>query len=158
MTNYFIGIDPGHQGAIAVINGEFNTVSIEDCPLLNGQVDTMSLVEILRSYAIKAEVNIWAGIEKAQAMPKQGVVAMFNYGVGYGKYLAALAAFGISFVEIRPTEWKKEFGLIKADKERSIVVAKQLFPQVSHLLLRKKNHGRAEALLIAEYNRRVLAR
>ena len=37
-------------------------------------------------------------------------------------------------------------------KARAIIIAQRLFPTVS--LARKKDHGRAEALLIAEYARR----
>ena len=92
-------------------------------------------------------------------MPKQGVVGVFNYGIGYGAIRAALQIGMYPFQEITPMKWKKEFALIKKEKEDSVAVAHQLFPNAP--LFRDKRgggkvilHGRAEALLMAEYCRR----
>ena len=51
-------------------------------------------------------------------------------------------------------KWKKEFSLVHQDKQASIDMAKKLFPHIDFLFNRKKDHGRAEALLMAEYMRR----
>lgn len=92
--------------------------------------------------------------EMVEEAAPQGVVGMLNYGIGYGKYLGMLEACGIPYGEIHPMTWKKEFTLIGKPKEGSIAVAKAIFPHVVDSLSRKKDHGRAEALLIAEYARR----
>lgn len=84
----------------------------------------------------------------------QGRVGILNYGIGYGKYLGMLTALSIPFAEIHPMTWKSEFNLIRKGKEDSILTAKHLYPSIAHLLSRKKDHGRAEALLLAEYARR----
>jgi hypothetical protein len=76
---------------------------------------------------------------------------MFNYGVGYGAYLGILTALEIPFQEVRPQTWKKAYSL-NSEKSRSIIVAQQLFPGAD---IGKKD-GRAEALLLAEYARRIM--
>lgn len=98
--------------------------------------------------------------EMVEEKAPQGVVGMLNYGIEYGKYLGMLMALQIPYAEIHPMTWKKEFNLIIPNvplaikKQRSIEVAKSIFPMEVDKLKRKKDHGRAEALLIAEYARR----
>jgi hypothetical protein len=53
-----------------------------------------------------------------------------------------------SFVEYRPSVWKKYFGL-KHDKNASRTLGLRHFPQAP--LARVKDHDRAEALLLALY-------
>jgi Holliday junction resolvasome RuvABC endonuclease subunit len=53
-----------------------------------------------------------------------------------------------------PGSWKKLMGLSK-DKEQVRAKAQQMFPTAE--LDRKKDHNRAEALLLAEMHRRKLA-
>ena len=155
-NNIFIGIDPGKKGAIAVINN-LNCLSLIDCPLINNKINNKKDINIkeikekLEEFEpITTNTKWFAVIEKAQAMPGQGVTSMFNYGKGYGIYLGILTTLGIPFCEIRPQVWKKEFNLIKQDKAASVAKARELYPQMASKLLKTKD-GRAEALLIAEY-------
>jgi crossover junction endodeoxyribonuclease RuvC len=87
-------------------------------------------------------------IEESQPMPGQGVRSMFTCGFGYGLWCGILAALQVPYTPIRPAVWKKHFGLSK-DKEASRLRAQQLFPAAD--LRRKKDHGRAEALLLAHW-------
>lgn len=148
MTVY-IGIDPGRTGAIARINSTLCD-HVMDCP-----IDGLGIARELSAYRTAGPFpNTTVILERAQAMPKQGVVSMFNYGVSYGVYLGILQAFGIRYVEIRPQVWKVEFGLIGKSKDASIVAARKLFPALGQEICLKKHHGRAESLLLAEYGRR----
>ena len=54
---------------------------------------------------------------------------------------------------VSPREWKKEMGLT-SDKDDSLAMARELWPNAP--LARKKDNGRAEALLLAEFWRRRL--
>lgn len=97
-------------------------------------------------------------LERAGAMPGQGVTSMFKFGENFGFIQGLLAAYSIPYELVTPQKWKKEFQ-ITGDKNSSISVCKRLFPDVS--LRRtdrcKKDHdGMAEALLMAEYARRKL--
>ena len=85
-------------------------------------------------------------IEEAQAMPGQGTRSMFTIGVGFGVWLGILGALGLAYTRIRPGVWKRALGL-SGDKEQARLRAMQLFPAAD--LRRKKDHGRAEALLLA---------
>jgi hypothetical protein len=58
--------------------------------------------------------------------------------------------------EVYGQTWKTMFGLIKQPKSVSLAVARKLFPTLHQRLKFKKDHNRAEALLIAEYGRRML--
>ncbi|MDO8605136.1 MAG: hypothetical protein Q7R40_01240, partial [Phaeospirillum sp.] len=56
-----------------------------------------------------------------------------------------------------PGVWKRTLGLLKADKAASRARAVELYPEVAGRLTRVKDHGRAEALLLAEWLRRSRA-
>lgn len=135
-----LGIDPGASGAIAKIGGE---VAVWDMPST-----PKDLVDLLAQFKPHQTV---AFVEQAQSMPGQGVASSFKYGVGFGTILGALAALGIPHRLVTPAMWKRQMGIDK-DKEKSRGLAQQLFPTAP--LPRKKDHGRAEALLIAEWGRR----
>ncbi len=92
-----------------------------------------------------------------QIGPGQGVTSMFSFGQSYGFIMGVLRALGISYQLVPPAVWKREFGLLRADKQASIETCKQLFPGVSLLpgeQCRKDSDGMAEALLIALYAQR----
>ena len=85
-------------------------------------------------------------------MPGQGTRSMFTVGVGFGAWLGLLAALQIPYTRVRPGVWKKAEGL-GPDKEQARLRAQQLFPGAD--LQRKRDHGRAEALLLAWWGRRL---
>ena len=141
------GIDPGKRGAFAIIRGDG---SIYVCPLASAD-----LKELLLNFSSKHHRLC---LERVHAMPKQGVTSTFTFGEQYGYIKGLLDAYGISYQEIPPERWKREFGL-NTDKRKSIEVCKQLFPSVS---LRPTDRSKvddnnmAEACLMAEYARRHL--
>lgn len=146
-----IGIDPGKDGAMAIIYAD---VDIHIHPF-----DP----EVYRFYLhdIYEEGSAWQTrccLERVSAMPGQGVTSMFRFGENFGLIQGLLTAFCIPYELVTPQKWKHEFG-VTGDKNSSISVCKRLFPEVS--LRRtdrcKKDHdGMAEALLMAEYARRRL--
>lgn len=170
----YVGVDPGKTGAIAFLYVDGPAVFFFDAE----NVSIAELGERLREHR-----EIFVLMEKVQVMPGsvqrrfaagaaageegqkdvgQGRVSILNYGIGYGEYLGMLKALNIPFGEIYSQSWKREFGLfglgklfpLAVIKQRAIDVAKHLFPSAADRLTRKKDHGRAEALLIAEYARR----
>jgi crossover junction endodeoxyribonuclease RuvC len=82
-------------------------------------------------------------------MPKQGASSGFKYGRATGALEAVIACCELPLTIIEPTAWKKIHGLRGGEKEASRQRALQLFPSAHTLLARKKDHGRAEAALIA---------
>src|SRR5262249_28140584 len=88
-------------------------------------------------------------IERAGSMPRQGLSSTFKFGRTAGAVEAAVVLCGIPWALIEPARWKKFHGLRGSDKEHSRQRALQLVPSAHSFLSRKRDHGRAEALLIA---------
>ena len=79
---------------------------------------------------------------------------MWTTGYGFGIWIGLLAALQLPYSWVRPQVWKQAMGLGKA-KEPSRLRAMQLFPRAD--LRRRKDHGRAEALLLAWYGWQVVS-
>jgi crossover junction endodeoxyribonuclease RuvC len=146
-------IDPGLTGAVAVVDYAGVFVAVHDTPTLTLRVargkrtdyDLPGMAALLGPYA---DAGAHVLIEEAQAMPGQGVRSMFTTGYGFGVWLGVLAALRMPYTRVRPSVWKKACSLGK-DKEAARLRAQQLYPGAD--LRRKKDHGRAEALLLAHY-------
>src|SRR6185295_14908392 len=87
-------------------------------------------------------------IERVNAFPKQGVSSSFRFGMGLGIIHGVVAALGFRMVEVAPTVWKRHFKL-GPDKEDARALALKRLPAAAVNLSRKKDAGRAEALLMA---------
>lgn len=154
----FIGIDPGLTGAVALIGEGYQEVY--DTPtLMNGKrydYDVAAMAKILASIGDGNGPSLQdylVVIERAGAMPKQGVSSTFTFGKGFGIWLGIIAAFGLPHEVISPQRWKKAMVPGSGDKDAGRLVAIRLFPKAElHL---KKHHGRADALLLAEYAKRT---
>jgi crossover junction endodeoxyribonuclease RuvC len=145
---YYLGIDPGLKGGFAVLHdSEIQTYQ---------KFDKQQFLNVC-FFLSKQQEKTRGCVEKVHAMPKQGAVSMFTFGEGYGWLKGVLDAFEISYQEIPPQTWKKEFGL-NSKKELSIEVAKQLFPEANLVPhgSKKESDGIAESLLMSEYARRKL--
>jgi len=161
----YVGIDPGFQGAIAVLTvTETRECTVYDTPILvvgNGKKEKLEFdvpeMNRLLNPILAFNQPILAGIEEVGPRPMEGVVSVFRFGTGYGLWLGLLAAHGIPHVKVHPAKWKRDvFGGKGREKDASIVMAEALFPQHSFRTPRGRLlDGRAEALLIADYVRRM---
>lgn len=150
----WIGIDPGlRSGAIASIDHNGGFVCADDIAADGDRIDARKLKEqILRmtvpgdSYAICIE---YVGVRPGQGIASSG---KFMRAAGAIEAVSSLCSDRIEYV--LPQAWKKAMGLGQ-DKEKSLEMARTLFPDA--MLTLKKHHGKAEALLIAEYARRTFA-
>lgn len=158
----YLGIDPGLTGAVAIIDADG---AVELCDSPSWEVKTKGRIQ--HDYNVHGMAEIIAGViaragnrgliaaalEKVHSMPEQGVASSFKFGVGLGTWQGILAAFGITFQMIPPQRWKKVLmdGMPK-EKDASLIVAQRLFPTADLRL--RKHHGRADALLLAEFMRR----
>jgi crossover junction endodeoxyribonuclease RuvC len=147
--HHVIGIDPGLTGAIAIVSPTDEVILCTDLPLTDEDkpsVDGNLLYRLIDKFMPCTVV-----VEKVHAMPGQGVTSMFNFGKSYGTILTAVKIAGANLLGITPQVWKKAQGLIKTEKEDSRQLALKKYPAAFKSLLRKKDHGRAEALLICDY-------
>lgn len=151
MGDLFVGIDPGASGAIAVIDSNREVILLQDWPG-NEVVAASFLRDICEK---KGSRNISAVIEKAHAMPKQGVKSMFSFGMNYGSWLGILASFEINFITITPKMWQKGVISKAQDKKPALAAAQRMFPTAKLTGPRGgRKDGRADALLIADFCRR----
>ena len=154
----FLGIDPGFTGAYAVLEPS-GAVFVTDLPVMKvGHklwYDLPALRDGLRYWAGKA-LGLYAAVELVHAFPGQGVVSMWRMGYSTGVLEGLLTACEIPFERVSPQRWQQVMldGFPKGTqgKDVSRYRAQALFPTAS--LGRQKDHGRADALLIAEWMRR----
>ncbi len=84
--------------------------------------------------------------------------------MGFGCWKGILAALNVPRQLVTPQAWKKEtMAGENKEKQASIAVAKRLFPATSDQYRKPKGrvdtlNGRSDALLMAEFGRRVHAR
>ena len=95
--------------------------------------------------------DIQGVIEFVHSMPGQGVSSSFKFGMAYGAAIAIMERINCPWHMVTPHKWKKDMGLT-SDKNESLTMARELWPNAP--LTRKKDNGRAEALLMAEWARR----
>ncbi|KAJ9146601.1 hypothetical protein P3X46_028843 [Hevea brasiliensis] len=162
-SEWAIGIDPDISGALALLKTDESGCSAQvfDAPYLKvlvgkrirKRLDAKSIVQLLRSF--DAPVGTTAYIEQSIPYPKDGKQGWWSGGFGYGLWIGMLVASGYSVVPVPSVTWKNEYELSGSNrtKDDSRRVASTLFPSLSSLLTRKKDHGRAEALLIAAYGK-----
>jgi len=147
-----IGIDPGLDGAVAIINGTGNLVVI-DMPTVtverNGkskrQVSATELAQILASHNSN---NCHVFVEKVSAMAGQGVTSVFSFGRSFGMIEGILAAYRLPVTFVPPATWVKAVGRGQG-KDASRARAMELFPENQSDFKLKKFDGRADAALIA---------
>jgi len=157
-----IGIDPGLTGAIAVLGPDGETVI--DMPIAVGglrghksQVDALTL-----GMELGAHPDATVFVEVQGARPGEGVSSSHTNGTNFGIILGVLGALRMRWEPVAAQKWRPAMvghrgqGESKRDKGPSLATARRLFPALASYLERKKDHGRAEALLIAEWGRRRL--
>ena len=209
---YYVGIDPGLSGAIAILKClDQNVLSAEvhSTPIIKTKAtkttkakNEYNLKEISQIlwplYHSKANVEVC--LEKIGAMPNQGSVSMFHFGEGFGMWKGSIGILGFNLHLVTPLTWKKMWpdnllkNTVKPDmlklkqaevnrlsasdrkiykeigkeykktqseakklaKDHARELAGILYPKLADCFLLKKDDGKAEALLMAEYLRRTL--
>jgi len=154
-----IGVDPGLSGAIAAIdhNGLFRGVwdmPVEVTHTGKNRVCAWLLLQVFKEIMEMAvdqegaDVPVMCYVESVSAMPGQGVTSMFNFGDGFGVVRAVIAVSQVPVTFVSPVKWKRTMGMIGTDKNYSLTLARQYWPDAPLTL--KKHTGRADALLIAK--------
>lgn len=175
MAKIFVGIDPGIEGAIAVIGGK--TDKVFKMPtrkeIVSGKNrNRVNLVKLAVLWDMEVMIydraDVFAVIEKLSPIAHIGkpkgdkknasagfgvATTNFRLGESVGQLHALLSMTEIAHDEIPWRTWAPAFGIPKKDKEMSLHKARQLFPAVK--LPNKSDHGKAEALLLAEFGRRL---
>lgn len=148
MRKVYIGIDPGKNGGIAVMDAAGEVLEVVKMP-----ATPRDLLDFLSGYSMDS----FCTLERVGGMPGNGGSAMFNFGKGYGHLQMALLALGIGTEDVTPNKWEKMYQLGSSGKctktewkNRLKAKAQQLFPQLG----KKVTLATCDALLICEYGRR----
>lgn len=161
---FIVSIDPGLSGAIALTHWSRGSrfVAVYSMPTEakksgRRQVDVLSLIEIFEE-SIMPEVqdkeNVRCVIEQVSAMPGQGVSGMFSLGDSFGAIRSTAQHYSSRPISVvSPVQWKRSMGLLKKKKTASLTLARRLYPAARASLARRKDEGRAEALLIGHFAR-----
>ena len=152
-----IGIDPGATaGGWAVLDHYGQIVSAGDLPMAGAGAQRMISARLFAA-VVERFSPAKAVVERVGPMPGQGVSSMFRFGRGLGVIEGVIGAKMVPVSYVSPTVWKRHFGL-GHDKEQSRQKAIELWPASAMMLFgRKKDHGRAEAALIALWGQQVAA-
>ena len=155
--NCYIGVDPGSTGAVAFIRRDNDGYGYSEQKVFD--FESPETLEALRSISTHYQQYpgaVFAVVEKVNAMPKQGVSTTFKFGQAYGRVMGWLDACKIPYELVTPAKWWKaisDSAPKSADKKAmALELARRLFPDLAAThLKRKKDHNRAEALLISLY-------
>jgi hypothetical protein len=160
---YFLGIDPGLEGAFALLDAKGTIILHKKMPvfaLKNGrktshEYDTVALVSFFNTL-VNDYPNTTVGIEQQNSSTGQGVVSVCTQCGGYGLLRGMIHYSGLPVIYIKAADWKRDLmtGLPK-DKLASVVVVSRLHPAAAKEMFTKNpDHNLADAVLIAEWTRR----
>ena len=139
-----IGIDPGKKGAAVVLSSTRKILDVYD------YIDPLETSSILAQWKKNFDIGL-AVLEQVHSFPGQGVVSSFSFGMNYGVWQGVLSAVKVPWQLVTPRTWQKGL-VIPSDgstaKERSLAVARRLFPTEGYFK-RKKDADRADAVLMA---------
>ena len=152
-----LGIDPGKNGAWAILDDAGRLVDADHFPLdATGEIDAAALASAWSGLKpTGATVELVGSMGASKDGRRQGVQGMFNFGRRYGAVLAVLDVLGIPRDDARPDVWKRAVG-VTSDKGTSLAAARGLWPAHAGTTFRRvKDEARAEAALIARHGMRA---
>lgn len=162
-----LGVDPGITGALALYQpgrkGE-RDIEIIDMPRTTmgetEMVDAVVIRDWLRSHdnsrpdcCFLELVNAMPSFGKGGEQVRMGASSAFKFGDRVGTVRTAIMMMDIPLSRVVPRVWKKAFGL--HGSEGACEFVSELLPEFAHLFARKRDHGRADAALIAIYGARM---
>jgi len=168
---YYIGIDPGIEGAIALIkNGK--VIQVKNIPFrkpvrgldeissgsrwfYKREVDCNMLQEILINDFNIEKIKIHeAYIEDITIINKTSKKSLLTIGKNYGSVVSVFDILSINLIPVSPTSWKKSLGVTSV-KQTSIDYCKNIFGEEKcENLGLNVDHNRAESVLIAYFGYR----
>ena len=157
---HLLGVDPGKQGAIAIITNTGHLVDVVDMPDVTGAALGAAIRTLLDDWSPNEFAAAW--IEEVGSRPGQGHMNVWTFAKNYGGLLASFGALGIPVHHVTTAAWRKTNRITtpasvpkdrkKAEGKRlSRQRATELWPEHAGLFRRVKDDGRAEAALIARH-------
>ena len=160
---WFVGIDPGLSGGIAMLDASGNLISLARMPLIasgrssgKDAVSTMGIIDMLRC---DNPALLRIAIERLGARPNQSVQSVQTAGVNYGRVEGALHVLGSPVEYVQPQVWQKAVGVpalakgasAPERKRASRATAERIMPSPLLTALKASDDGLWEAALIGLY-------
>lgn len=139
-----LGIDPGRNGALALLDTETLQVITHDLP------DTTPGLHDLIAGLPQIRVCCLEQIHAGPQMGRRTIGVMFE---GYGILKGALSWRSIPVQTVRPNIWKSSLN-VPAEKSAARRRASEFFPDCADQWKLAKHDGRAEAAMLAWYGLR----
>ena len=154
-----IGIDPGLSGGIAVVALDHTKIhAMPTQPVRVGTAikRTLDMAQIIDIFAEFEDTNTEIIIEAQQSMPNQGVTSSYNNGYHYGLLIGMLLTKYNNVKIVRAKTWKQYYPRLQGhtrneQKDIAREIATELSEDNAHEFVLKKDDGKAEALLLAQY-------
>ena len=154
MSDVICGIDPGFSGGVAFIFPD-GRAEVHDMPCFD--LDGRREIDVRGLYRLVFERRPGlSALERNSARRGQGMGSTWRFAEGSGAARAVLEVISDRVMAPTPAAWKASLGL-GSDKLEALQMARETFPDLARdRLSRKRDDGRAEALLIAEFARRSI--
>ena len=155
---FILGLDPGKNGAMVIIDQDKKLVAGYKMPLIKREYDLRNIMKILEA---AKDLNCMAYLEFCNSFGKGGKKSFYVQGIGHGILRGMLFAVGLRYREVNPSMWQKVIyaGMSKNlnPKEKGELVFSQeyqldkdeVFPEA-----KVSQEGLIDAFLIAQYGLR----
>jgi hypothetical protein len=164
---YYLGIDPGKQGAFVVLDENSAIIEMYGTPLIGKEYDRQGIIDILTSYEFHK-----VGLENPSVIFGASKSSSASLANCIGLIEGMMVGLNIPFLLIQPKEWQKECwkhvkiqkkggGKENDPKATSILAGVNLWPKDNFKITNKggksvnHNDGMIDAVLVAEYVRRM---
>lgn len=152
------GIDPGVQPTLAFLFRDNTVEFVEE-----------TCIQVKRGKTVKREAearfiaNALRGwqpdlviIEKVNPRPGEGISSSGQFMRARGILEGVCAGLGFTYEMVDPSTWTRQMRLRKGD-DAGRARALELLPNLVEALARKKDHNRADAVLLALWGRQYIA-
>ena len=174
MGKLYLGIDPGKNGFLTVIDNDHTSIKCWEMPLIGKEYDIQNLSRILKGIkGIYCTVeDVYCVLENVHAIYGASANSTWEFGYGVGIIEGLLTAYNIPYSKVDPKKWQKEMfeGIplmtkpsstgktMKTDtKNMATLAAQRIFPNLDLRATersKKPHDGKVDSILIAEYCRR----
>ena len=143
---YYVGIDPGKTGAVAVLPKNPKGAALL-LPMSKTPKDLWEMFGLVKGITGGDQLVM---LERVHSMPRDGVKSAFTFGKWVAYVEMALVGHGLLPLDtVTPQTWMSDLGcMTKGDKSVTQSKAQLLFPDM------KVTKIHADALLIAYYARK----
>jgi crossover junction endodeoxyribonuclease RuvC len=155
MTTFYLGCDPGLDGAFTILDARGHLVDVIDLPTVEIKVGK-SFKRRIAPAALVSDLELFsreecrAIVESVASRPGQGVASVFSFGQTYGLIVGVLAGLKVPTEFVTPAVWTKAMR-VSDGTGGSRARCMEIWPAHAEKFKRVKDHNRADSALLAQY-------